>query len=49
MRGKSFVAAAAALVAACVVAPPALAEKLAVSQYGRVTASLAWVVAINKG
>ena len=50
MRGKSLIAVAAALVAAaCVLAPPALAEKLAVSQYGRVTASLPWVVAMKKG
>ncbi len=50
MRGKSFVAVAGALVAAaCVLTPAALAEKLAVSQYGRVTASLPWVVAMKKG
>jgi hypothetical protein len=34
-----------ALVAA-LLAPPASAEKLAVSQYGRITGSLAWVIAM---
>ena len=34
---------------AVMLAPPASAEKLAVSQYGRITGSLPWVIAMKKG
>lgn len=42
-------AATALLAASVTLAPPACAEKLAVSQYGRITGSLPWVVAVKKG
>ena len=48
-RRLNLAIAAAVLAASCVAAWPAAAEKLAVSQYGRITGSLPWVIAMKKG
>lgn len=48
MKGMRWVGAALAA-AACAWPAAAAAEKLAVSQYGRITGSLPWVVAMKKG
>ena len=50
MKGRlSFAMATALLAASGWLAPTASAEKLAVSQYGRITGSLPWVIAMKKG
>ena len=50
MKGRLNVAIAVAVLAvSCAAARPAAAEKLAVSQYGRITGSLPWVIAMKKG
>jgi NitT/TauT family transport system substrate-binding protein len=48
-RRLSFAMVAASLAAGLAFAPAASAEKLAVSQYGRITGSLPWVIAMKKG